>query len=86
MARATKQTTKPAPQETPDTPTRAVDDLNEALGKAQGIIGVIRDGAMVEDTHFDNEELESALHAVSDLLYEAHAAAQRLHEFRKEAV
>jgi hypothetical protein len=55
------------PEEKRDTPLRAIDDLNMSLGRAKGIVAVIRDGAEVEDTHFDNGELASALAAVCDL-------------------
>ena len=83
MAQTKTKTTKPAPQEKPDTPLRAIDTLNSCLRRAQGIVAVIRDGAESEATQFDNAELASALAVVFDLLDEAHSQGVRLHAFRK---
>jgi hypothetical protein len=57
--------------------------LTTVLGRAHGILGVIRDGAESDDTDFDNSELAWALSAACDLLDQVHDAAERLHEFRK---
>jgi hypothetical protein len=82
QARAGRNETA-APQEKPDTALRAFDDLTTVLGRAHGILGVIRDGAESDDTDFDNSELAWALSAACDLLDQVHDAAERLLAFRK---
>ena len=82
MAQATMKNTEPNPEEKLDnTPLRAMDDLNMSLGKARGIVSVIREGAGNADTDFNNVALVYALSAVCGLLNEVRDSAEGLHTF-----